>query len=269
MIKCAWLTDIHLNFLELEDRIEFYLKIKNSASDIIFITGDIAEAPVIVPTLQEMADYVNKKIYFVAGNHDYYGGQIDKVRKELSKLTSDASKLCWMPASGPVILSDAVKIVGQDGWADGRFGGYVNSRVVVNDSRLILDLFQNKILGKFQLLDKMQDLADTDARMLQADLEKCLDNNLKQIIVLTHVPPFREICLHDGIECNDDWLPFFSSKITGDVLYEFALAHPQIKILVLCGHTHSAGSFKPLSNLTVRAGGAKYNAPEIQYIFTF
>ena len=64
----------------------------------------------------------------------------------------------------------------------------------------------------------MQQLADADAMKLQNDLEQAISQNPKKIIVLTHVPPFKEACLHEGKMSDDDWLPYFSSKVMGDVL---------------------------------------------------
>ena len=40
--KIAWLTDIHLNFLETEARKIFYQSINETSADAILITGDIA-----------------------------------------------------------------------------------------------------------------------------------------------------------------------------------------------------------------------------------
>jgi hypothetical protein len=95
-------------------------------------------------------------------------------------------------------LDDDTILIGQDGWADGRLGDFENSRVVLNDSRMIADLFQEKILGKYQLLEKMQQLADTDAMRLQEDLVQAVSQHPKKIVILTHVPSFREACMHMG-----------------------------------------------------------------------
>lgn len=170
----------------------------------------------------------------------------------------------WLPASGMQVLAGNTILVGQDGWADGRLGDYQNSRVAINDSRMITDLFQAKILGKFQLLEKMQVLADADAMQLQNDLQLAVNRDPKKIIVLTHVPPFKESCMHMGKISDDNWLPYFSSKIIGDVLLEVANKYPLIDFLVLCGHTHSEANYQVLPNLLVKAGKAEYRYPQLQ-----
>lgn len=212
-MQYAWLTDIHLNFIDDLVRQKFYQEIVNTKCDGVLISGDIAEAPCLVDMLNEMAKYIDKPIYFILGNHDYYSGQIKEVYDAMTGLTKNNEKLFWLPASGMQKLDNNTFLIGQDGWADGRLGDYQNSRVVLNDSRMIYDLFQAKILGKYQLLEKMQQLADADAIKLQNLLEEAVQQNPKKIIVLMHVPPFKEACLHEGEISGDDWLPYFSSKV--------------------------------------------------------
>lgn len=264
-MKIAWLTDIHLNFIDENARQKFYHEIVNTKCDGILISGDIAEAPCLIDMLNEMASFVNKPIYFVLGNHDYYRGKINEVRDAMAALTNKQNKLFWLPALGMQKLDNNTFLIGQDGWADGRLGDYQNSRVVLNDSRMIADLFQEKILGRYQLLEKMQQLADADAIKLQNDLNYAVSQNPKKIIVLTHVPPFKEACLHEGEISGDDWLPYFSSKVIGDLLTAVAQQNPQIEFLVLCGHTHNAANIC-CGNLVTEVGKAEYCRPEIQKV---
>lgn len=72
--------------------------------------------------------------------------------------------------------------------------------------------------------------------------------------------------MHEGKMSNDDYLPFFSSKVTGDTLLEIAKKNPEVEFLALCGHTHSKSYYQPLTNLTVKAGNAEYMHPEIQEV---
>src|SRR3990167_5543361 len=264
-MKLIWLTDIHLNFLDEELRCKFYQEIINLNGGIILISGDIAEADSISYLLKEMANEIKKPIYFVLGNHDYYRGQVNEVKSEMIALTDNEGLLNWLPACEPILLEDEVVLLGQDGWADGRYGDYANSTISLNDERMIADLFQAKIAGKYSLLEKMQELADRDAEKLKQNLsEAMVKHQPKKIIVLTHIPPFEEACLHKGKVSNKDWLPYFSSKATGDVLMKVAKENSETEFLVLCGHTHSEASFQPLKNLTVKVGKAEYYQPEVQ-----
>lgn len=132
---------------------------------------------------------------------------------------------------------------------------------------MIIDLFQSNILGKYPLLEKMQQLADQDAHQLKIRLHDAIsDHHSKKVIVLIHVPPFKEICLDEGKISSDDFLPFFSSKITGDVLMQITQENKEVEFLMLCGHAHSKAYWQSRENLTVKAGAAEYRKPEIQEV---
>ena len=101
---------------------------------------------------------------------------------------------------------------------------------------------------------------------LQGNLAQAVSQYPKKIIVLTHVPPFKEACMHQGQISDKNWLPYFSSKIMGDILMRFAQENSAIEFLVFCGHTHSEANYQPLKNLTIQAGKAEYYKPSIQKI---
>jgi Icc protein len=42
--------------------------------------------------------------------------------------------------------------------------------------------------------------------------------------------------------------------------------HPERKMTVLCGHTHSSGVARILDNLVVLTGGAQYGKPALQQV---
>jgi predicted phosphohydrolase len=267
-MNLCWLTDIHLNFLSEQERMGFYNRIKQKDGDAIIIGGDIAEAISLNSLLQEMAHVLQKPIYFVLGNHDYYYGEIKAVKKEIQELCATEPLLHWLSMSKSISINKHTILLGQDGWADGRYGNYNESNVVLNDSRLIRDLFEQAILGKDYLLAKMQKLADFDAQSLQTNLAENLHADISKVIILTHVPPFKESCVYKGEVSSSDWLPFFSSKTIGDVILVMAQNNPTVDFLMLCGHTHSNGSYQALPNLLIKTGGAKYYHPEIQEIIT-
>jgi len=167
------------------------------------------------------------------------------VRSKMTSIIKDEPFLFWLPASGAQKLNNDVVLLGYDCFADGRYGDYTNSRVVLNDSRMIIDLFQCSALGKYPLLEKMQQLAGQDAKELENSIEQAVRSyNPQKIVILIHVPPFREVCMHEGKISSDDYLPFFSTKITGEILMHAAENYPEIEFLALCGHTHSKGFFQ-------------------------
>lgn len=267
-MKLIWLTDIHLNFLEKVARHEFYKAMKDTECDALLISGDIAEAESLEFYLTEMADAIGKPIYFVLGNHDYYAEEgsvpVESVRTVMKDLTRAHDKLYWLPSAGIKQLDEDTILLGQDGWADGRLGDYANTTVCLNDSTMIADLADASEHGRESLLLKMQQLADADAKQLKKDLKEALKKNPKKIIILTHVPPFKEACMYKGKQTDDNWLPYFTSKATGDVLMLFAKLNPHIEFLTLSGHTHHPAEYQPMLNLIVKAGKAEYEHPSFQ-----
>ena len=266
-MKFTWITDIHLDLIGPDIRTAFYNAIIATDSDGVLLTGDVAEAPCVSDLLTEMAQHIKKPIYFVLGNHDYYKGKVDEVRQSIIDLMKTQHDLLWLPVLHEKLLTHDTVLVGQDGWADGRHGDYVNTQINLNDSRLIDDLFQKNIIGKYRLLEKMQELADRDAHSLHDDIMEAIKKyRPKKIIVLTHIPPFEEVCFSRGKKTSVHYLPYFASKATGDVLTEIADKHKNISFLVLCGHTHERAQYQALDNLLIKVGKAEYRQPTIEEV---
>jgi 3',5'-cyclic-AMP phosphodiesterase len=204
----------------------------------------------------------------VLGNHDYYHGSIVQTRARITQLCERESRLHYLTSrvsSNPVKLGDGWVLCGEDGWADGRIGDYHHSPVRMNDFRLIHDLNQ---LDSRARLRKLRRLGTESAMRLYQQLIRASVIG-KSILVLTHVPPFRESCWYEGGQTNDDWAPFFVCAAVGWSLKRFCLSHPHHHVQVLCGHTHHEGIAQMLENLYVWTGGAEYGAPRLCRIFDF
>ena len=132
--------------------------------------------------------------------------------------------------------------------------------VSVNDWRLIEEF---NWLDDKKRLAKLNQLGDEAADHFQAVLPGALER-FDHVLVVTHVPPFRESCWHEGRMSDKDWLPHFSCKAVGDVLSDPVARHPEKKMTVLCGHTHGSGEAQILPNLRVLTGGAEYGRPVVQ-----
>jgi Icc protein len=261
-MKLTWITDPHLNFLDPTDTEEFFRIVAEEPSDAVLISGDISEAHDIARHLNNLDSAVQRPVYFVLGNHDFYRGSIGGVRSTVGAICRACPRLHWLPDSGVVPLTTETCLIGHDGWGDGRYGDYWGSRIELNDWWLIED-FTN--FGKGGRLEKLQALGDEAADHFRSVLPDAIAR-FRHIIVLTHVPPFREACWHKGQISDDDWLPHFTCKAVGDALREAMDAAPDRRMTVLCGHTHGAGEADILPNLRVLTGGAVYRDPRIQSV---
>jgi len=259
-MKAAWLTDIHLNFLKNDEVDHFFELLSEESVDCFFISGDIGEADSIIDYLKRAASFLNRPVYFVMGNHDYYSGSIKNVRSMVSELVRTSDNLVWMNRVEYISLTDETVLVGHDSWADGRLGDYFGSTVELNDFYLIDEL---RLANKTERIKAMKELADEAAKHFIKVLPQALKNH-RRIILLTHVSPFKEACWHQGQTSGDDWLPFFSCQVVGDVLRDVMEQHPSCEMTVYCGHTHSSGQCEVLPNFKVITGGAEYGAPQIQ-----
>lgn len=258
--RLVWVTDIHLNFLKGRQIQEFCRTVKEQQPDALLVGGDIAEAPTIEAYLTILENELTCPVYFVLGNHDFYRGSIAGVRAEMGALTRKSRRLAWLPAVGIVPVTETVALIGHDGWADGRLGDYDRSTVLLNDYVLIEELAG---LSKARRHRELIELGADAAKYVSKVLAEGLDR-FQEIFLLTHVPPFKEACWHEGRISDDNWLPHFTCCAVGEVLVELMTAHPQQRLTVLCGHTHGAGTAQILPNLVVKTGGATYGRPELQ-----
>ena len=262
-MRLAWTTDIHLEFLTPARLTDFCIELASSKAEAFLIGGDISQSRGLEKHLRILERTLDRPIYFVLGNHDYYHSSIEEVRSKVARISANSPRLHWLPATGAVALDDDTGLVGHDGWADGRYGDYANSNILLNDYRLIEDF---RRLNANQRLLMLQALSDQAADFFRRLLPAAFDR-WRRVIVLTHVPPFAEAAWHEGKRSDDDWLPHFSSRAAGDVLRQIMEERPDREMLVLCGHTHSPGEVTVLPNLKVITGGAKYGEPVIQREF--
>ncbi|MEN8261498.1 MAG: metallophosphoesterase [Pseudomonadota bacterium] len=263
MKRIAWATDVHLDFLNDGEIDAFCRQISRENADAFLLAGDISDAPSLGEHLRFLENSLACKVYFVLGNHDYYHGSISGVRQEIGVITRDSDRLHWLPVAGIVELDRKTCLVGHDGWADGGYGDFDNSTVMLNDYKLIGELAGLEKQARRALIGQ---LGREAAEYLQSVLGAALDQ-YNEVIVLTHVPPFREACCHEGQIADDNWLPHFSCKAVGDVLFQAMQSRPTRHMTVLCGHTHHRAEVFPLRNLRVKTGAAEYGKPQLQEVF--
>lgn len=260
MTTLAWATDVHLDFVDDAGTESFCAALEATAPDAILLGGDIATADGVVPTLTRLARRLARPVYFVLGNHDYYGGGIADTRRAVQAACAANPDLRWLTGAPPIALGARTGLLGHDGWGDARHGDFARTRVRLNDFVHIRDLVG---LDHARLGEALRALGDQAAADVRRALGPALDR-FEELIFLTHVPPFREACWHGGKLSDDEWLPFFTCKAVGDALREAMAARPDRRMTVLCGHTHGAGEAQLLPNLRAVTGGAAYGRPQVQ-----
>lgn len=263
MIRVAWATDVHLEFVNEAGCSAFYDQLLETAPDVVILSGDIGTANTVEGFLAALDRILPCPVLFVLGNHDFYNGSIDEVRDRVTRLAAKSKHLTYLSRAGIIELSSVAGVVGHDGWGDARLGDFEQSRLVLNDFRLIREL---TFLPRPLLQRKLQQLGGEAAAHLTRLLPEALQV-YQHVLIVTHVPPFREICLHDGQPSEDEGLPFFACQAVGDVILAAARMHPDRQITVVCGHTHSAGEARLAPNVLAFAGAADYGRPRVQRVF--
>jgi predicted phosphohydrolase len=261
MKRIAWLTDIHQEFVHSPREIQDFLdSVAAPKPDCVLVGGDTSTANHLAETLLMLEVRLRVPVYFVLGNHDFYYGSIRQVRHLAEDLTRTHECLRWLPAAGIVELGPQTGLIGHDGWADGRLGKAGESQVMLSDYTLIDEFVGLPAQERFRQLNELGDEAADYLRDVLPPALQLFPN----LLLLTHVPPFRESCWHEGHISGDEYLPHFTCKAVGDVLVRAMQASPGCSLTVLCGHTHGEGRVSILPNLHVRTGGAKYGQPRLQ-----
>ena len=261
-MRLTWVTDPHFNHVALPAWRRWVDDVTSSQPDALLITGDISESHDIVFQLERIADAVDCPTHFVLGNHDFYRGSIAGTRAKVVDVSRQRPAICYLSDSDPIEIASDVFLVGDDGWGDALVGDYENSSIRLNDFRLIDDFVQSDPDDWKELLIQQ---GHESAKRVQQKLAG-LPENAKHVLLLTHVPPFRESCWYMGQTTDDNWAPFFVCGSMGEVLLEADKLRPERKITVLCGHTHHDGVAEMTENLVVHTGAAEYGSPGIEAI---
>lgn len=266
MNNILWTTDIHLNFLKQRDavfRFAKYLAEENPNADGLIITGDISDGNLLEEHLTQLTKGFPKPIFFCLGNHDYYHSSFAKIDDLVTGLTKKFDNLHWLNQCSHTYYGvSIVSIVGVCGWYDARQGNS-QTRVELSDFTLIEDLW-----GGLNYRDLMIDLVRQRAakeaeRLDQLLFQEVCNVDADVVLVATHISPYPGSCWHEGKQSDREWLPWFCSHVTGEVIDKYAENHPEKKFIVLCGHGHSPGIYERRENLVVYTGGAKYCFPEL------
>jgi 3',5'-cyclic AMP phosphodiesterase CpdA len=294
-MKLAWTSDLHLVFLEpgvspdaggLTDWLQ---DLAGQSFDALAISGDISEAPHLHEHLTLLASHVQRPIYFVLGNHDYYRGSIEQVIPALRDFVSDTEHLHCLDLLEFIELTPTTAMVGHGCWGDGGYGDLRNSRIMLNDWKVIDELKhwqrgpwrlrcvnrcgaceQDIVKRKVGIEDLDLDLIAEQLRVLgqrAADhIREVLPKALAarpEVILLTHTPPFapRSVKTKSGWE---SWAPHAGCKAAGDAIEEIMEHHPENNLLILSGHVHKASCIQVSRNIEQRTAAAAYGEPRIE-----
>lgn len=263
--EILWMTDIHLDHFNSKPWLlePFYEQCIALKPHCIFITGDIGNAECTESILEGLSEEIMAPIYFVLGNHDFYGSSINGVQNKMHRVfhghpRSDEIRYMGGEFSSVIQLAQKVYVVGGDGMADCRIGNPQFLYKKMNDHYLIDD-FRDKSLE--EVIEIRQKQAKRQASELILKLTEA--RQPCKLFVLTHIPPFVEACPESRYQINpaNGW-PYYVNVTLGEHLKTWCEANPEVMVEVLCGHTHLDCEYQALPNLRVRSQFAEYGHPE-------
>jgi Icc protein len=256
-----WASDLHLDHLGGRQYQDFIFKLKNLCKledKVLLCTGDTSVGPRVERDHAKIADACNGNLFlYVLGNHDRWNSSFKETNKNLSLLHNEISNARFLDIIDYVKLDDETFVVGDSGWYDGRNGNQQQIDILMNDWWVI------KEFHGYEPRQLSAAIADACAKKLEAKLHNVIIAGAKQLIVLTHVPPYADAARYLGKPTDDSGLPWFSCKCIGEVIDKLSDNNPEVKFEVLCGHTHEAFVYKRKNNVNVQVAGAHYGNPKI------
>lgn len=105
------LTDTHIKALNQQEKNQFFSELSDLKPKAVCISGDISTGSHLEQHLEEFYDNLKCPIYFVLGNHDYYG-------KHFGWFKTDHRKLHYLEHSKHPEFIEDFALVGTDGWYD-------------------------------------------------------------------------------------------------------------------------------------------------------
>jgi predicted phosphohydrolase len=248
------------------------------------LSGDISTSSRLITHLAMLEKALQKPIYFTLGNHDFWDSSFEKVDKQMREVNNMSTFLKYLPATPYVSLSNSTAMVGANGWYDAIYGE-PSLNFLMMDWIRIYD-YQELLVGSPQnwensarqkpctdkhlaaLIDKSREFSSAAAHQVARGIKSAKRNSLRNVIVVTHVPPFEITCAHKNHDTDPKILPWYSSKLMSDVLLQASEQLPDMKFTILSGHTHTYKREKIKDNLIAVVGRGEYSNPLVSDIIT-
>ena len=260
-MKIAFCSDLHLDHAEKPIKVALAKQIKNSDCDIVVVAGDIAQINHLENELAYFTRRCEKICYIVAGNHEYYTSSMYDTDLLMQSLNSRYKYIKYLPSIGIQELTKDTCLIGWNSMYDCLYGRFSGGRYTFElaDFTYIDEL---KHLTRNQIQGFVVSLGNMLAKHIREVLTTAF-SKYKNVIAVTHVPPFPEVCLFNGGPSEIEALPFFCNKQMGDVLLDIMGEYKDNNLTLLAGHTHSYAEKQVYDNFKVIVASARYGSPKV------
>lgn len=264
--KFFWMSDIHLNFLRNAQIIDWARWMGTVAKNVgcqgIIISGDISEGPDTCQHLRLLSQNIKLPIWFVAGNHDVWRIDRTTIQNAFKELRATEPNIMWLGGDAEIVkLSEQTALIGTDGWYDCQAGDWKNSDLWMRDWDFCHDFLPlNNYIAP--IIGLCKQFAAKEIAYMSDQINKALLTGAKNIIVVTHIPPFETASRHRGKPGDPAALPYYCAPSMGEMLLSKANKNPDRNFVVYCGHTHDKFELDVSPNLKVCVCAAEYGCPD-------
>lgn len=261
--ELLWLSDLHLERASQYERKRFLEQLRSADYDAVLITGDISTSEHLTHHLQEISNACgDRKVYYLLGNHDYFGGSIGEVDRAVIALSRKHRNLIPLGQGEIIELSPGTALIGHRGWFDGQAGAGEGTSIDPPDHHKIDDF---KLLDRRQFFERLRQLGEQSADYFRRVLPAAL-SRYSHVMIATHVPPFYQGVKYNGQDCRWERQPYFTNSAAGNVIVGILKRFPRRRITVHAGHSHSAANVRMSYNLAIQVAGARPGKPAFQEI---
>ncbi len=250
-----WLSDLHLDRLEYREQKQFIRQLLVARYDACLITGDLSNAAYLEWHLEQISKAgAYRPVYFVLGNHDYFGSSFANVESILTRVCARHTNLVPLGHGEIVALSEATALIGHRGWYDGRAGAGDKTPIECPD-RTQIDDFSG--LGRRDFFEKLEILGRDSAKYIRQVLPVAL-RSYSNVMIGTHVPPFTQALNHQERFCDWNRQPYFANRAAGNAIWGMAQKCSNQNITVYAGHSHAPVSLCLGHNLSIHVAEASH-----------
>lgn len=225
----------------------------------VWITGDIGDPSNNWKFLNELLEAVNRSVYFLLGNHDFYQGTISQARQKAAKICQQHSNAFYLHECEGFMM-DGHLVLGVDGWAN---TDKTSLHGTTWDSEQIFDL-QN--LSIEQLQQVMNQFAEEDTALLLKKCRQSLSSSIHSVCIFTHIPPVDARLGSGKTRAMQEMRTVFYSEALSKGLHELTKYYPKVNFQVFSGHLHRKISYGISNNLQGYVANAYHPEQPLRWI---
>ncbi len=181
-MKLHILSDLHMEIMPF--------KLQVFDADVIILAGDIAEGTNGIAWAASLLEATAANIIYIAGNHEFYHGELNEIRTQMLALAQQHSRLYYL--ENDTVIIDSVRFIGATIWTDFNLTQPEDQKTTLRMSELSLTDF--RLIQYQQSRFKVKDAINMHRDSIKF-IEAKLDENFtgKTVIITHHAPSLKSV----------------------------------------------------------------------------